>query len=304
MARYHATLETDGEPTELFAYLSDFSNTREWDPGVVEAERLDELPIGEDSKFRLVAEFLGRQSTLTYRVVEFDPPRAVTFLGENATVVSNDRISLEAIERGTRITYDAELTLKGPLRLADALLGLAFKRVGDRALAGLRRTLTATSSEVLRPLRARSLDGRDLELPDDLDQPFNLLVVAFRREQQAVVDGWLPWLTGLEEKRSDVAVYEVPVLPASYAPLRWMIDGGMNRGIPDPAARARTLTSYTDVDEVVANLGLSGPDTIAILVVGPTGRILACEQGDFERAKAERIATVLAPAPAGAGSDT
>jgi hypothetical protein len=42
------------------------------------------------------------------------------------------------------VTYQAELTLKGPLRALDPLLGLAFKRVGDRAATGLRGALAAT----------------------------------------------------------------------------------------------------------------------------------------------------------------
>ncbi|MBV8221122.1 MAG: hypothetical protein JO325_21875, partial [Solirubrobacterales bacterium] len=42
---------------------------------------------------------------------------------------------------GTRVTYAADLRLKGLLRLADPLLALAFRRVGDRALAGLREVL-------------------------------------------------------------------------------------------------------------------------------------------------------------------
>ena len=35
------------------------------------------------------------------------------------------------------VTYDAELTLNGPLGLADPLLGIGFKRIGDRAAEGL-----------------------------------------------------------------------------------------------------------------------------------------------------------------------
>ena len=87
--------------------------------------------------------FLGRQTPLTYRIVEYDPPHAVTFRGESSTVVSLDRITFESSEQGTRITYDADLALKGPFKLADPLLGVAFKRVGDRALAGLRKTVGA-----------------------------------------------------------------------------------------------------------------------------------------------------------------
>ena len=41
----------------------------------------------------------------------------------------------------------------------------------------------------------------------------------------------------------------------------------MTRGIPDPAARARTTTVYTDVQKVLENPGLAGTDTIAVLVV-------------------------------------
>jgi carbon monoxide dehydrogenase subunit G len=141
MARYTASIETPRSPAETFAYLSDFSTTEEWDPGVVEAERLGDPPIGAGTEFRVVARFLGRTTALTYRVVEFEPGDVVTLRGENATVVSLDSITVEPADGGTRITYDADLTLKGPLRLADPLLGLAFGRVGHRALEGLRTAL-------------------------------------------------------------------------------------------------------------------------------------------------------------------
>jgi carbon monoxide dehydrogenase subunit G len=144
MARYVASLETARPIGEVFDYLSDFSTTREWDPGVVEAQRLDEGPVAIGSEFRLLAKFLGRTNELTYRIVELEPPATVALRGENATVVSFDRITLEPAGGGTRITYDAELTLNGPLRIAEPLLALAFNRVGDRALAGLRATLGST----------------------------------------------------------------------------------------------------------------------------------------------------------------
>jgi carbon monoxide dehydrogenase subunit G len=159
MARYRATIDTPREREDVLAYISDFSTTQEWDPGVVEAERLNDAAVGEGTEFRLVAEFLGRKTALTYRIVEYNPPHAVTFRGENATVISNDRITFEAVGEGTRVTYDAELVLKGPLRLADPLLRCAFDRVGDRALAGLKKKLGPMRPEALSPLSGRSLAG-------------------------------------------------------------------------------------------------------------------------------------------------
>jgi len=143
MAHYNASLDTPRPPERMFAYLSDFSTTAEWDPGVIEAERLGEEPVREGTEFRLLASFLGRKTPLTYRIVEYHPPSAVTFRGESPTVVSLDRITFEPSNGGTRITYDADLALKGALKLADPLLRVAFKRVGARALAGLRSTLEA-----------------------------------------------------------------------------------------------------------------------------------------------------------------
>jgi len=140
MASYKATLETQIPAQDVFAYLSDFSNTEEWDPGTVQAHRVDDGPIGEGSEFRLVAAFLGRKSAISYRVVEYDPPRTVSFRGENSTVVSLDRIAVAGAGGGSRVTYDADLTLKGWLKPADPLLGLVFKRLGDRALAGMQAT--------------------------------------------------------------------------------------------------------------------------------------------------------------------
>jgi carbon monoxide dehydrogenase subunit G len=293
MAHYTASIETPRPPAETFAYLSDFSTTEEWDPGVVEAERLGDAPVGEGTEFRLVADFLGRKTALTYRIVEFQPDQAVTLRGENTPVVSLDRITCEPSDGGTRVTYDADLSLKGPLRIADPLLGLAFKRVGDRALDGLREALGSRQPGRLPRLPGRSLDGRHHRLPDDLRARHTFIVAAFRREQQALVDEWLPWLVELEERRPDVAVYELPVLSSAYSPARSFIDGGMARGVGTDAARARTITVYIDVGKAVRELGLPGTDTIGVLLVDRSGRILAREHGGFDDEKTMRLTAAL-----------
>ena len=65
----------------------------------------------------------------------------MTLAGQNASVISTDRITIAEVLGGARIDYDAELRLKGRLKIADRLLMLAFRRLGDNALAGLGRAL-------------------------------------------------------------------------------------------------------------------------------------------------------------------
>lgn len=143
MASFRASVSTPRPAAEAFDYMADFSHTREWDPGVASAERVDLGEVGMGSEFRLMVGIGPAKSGLVYRIVEFDKPAAVTLVGENATLLSHDRIEIEQTESGSRIIYDARLTLKGPLRLADPLLQLGFSRAARRALRGLERVMNA-----------------------------------------------------------------------------------------------------------------------------------------------------------------
>lgn len=58
----------------------------------------------------------------------------------------------------------------------------------------------------------RSLDaapkGAATNLPSDLREQHTFIVAAFRREQQALVDEWLPWLVDPEEAMRFIAALE------------------------------------------------------------------------------------------------
>jgi hypothetical protein len=143
MARYATTVESRKSPEEAFDYLADFANAREWDPGVVEGENLGGQPVGPGSRFRLVARFLGRSIPLEYRIIAFERPHRVVLEADEAAIRSTDEIRVTAADGGIRVTYDADLRLKGWAgKVVDPFLGLAFRRIGDRAAAGLRKALT------------------------------------------------------------------------------------------------------------------------------------------------------------------
>ena len=69
---------------------------------------------------------------------------------------------------------------------------------------------------------------------------------------------------------------------------------GLTRSVRNIARRARTINVYNDVRKVVDNLGLASTDTIAVLLVGRSGAILAGELGGFDEQRADRLASALA----------
>ena len=141
MAHARETVDGTKSQQEAFDYLADFSNTAHWDPGIVRAEKLTDGPIGVGTQFRVEASFMGRTTPLVYVMTAYEPPSRFVVSGENSTVTSLDEITVEAVGDGSRVTYDAELTLKGAAKLFDPLLGLAFGRIADKAIAGLRKEL-------------------------------------------------------------------------------------------------------------------------------------------------------------------
>jgi len=142
MARYLATVESRSPAAETFGYLAAFSNAAEWDPGVLAGGQLDPGPVGAGSRFRLVVPFAGARMSLTYQVIGFVPDREVVLHAANAVLRSTDRIVVTGAADGSTVSYDAEVRLRGPLRVLDPLLQPGFRVVAERAAAGLTDALS------------------------------------------------------------------------------------------------------------------------------------------------------------------
>ena len=142
MARYHATVESRSPAAETFGYLATFSHAEQWDPGVLAGEQLDPGPVRAGSQFRLVVPFLGVRMALTYEVIRFVPDREVLLHAANAGLRSTDRIAVTSAADGSTVRYDAEVRLRGPLRMLDPLLRPGFRAVAERAAAGLAGALS------------------------------------------------------------------------------------------------------------------------------------------------------------------
>lgn len=151
MARYLMHIRTPLSPAEAFAYMADLTNFAEWDPGVDRVDQVQGVGGGPDATFDVAVKAFGRSIALRYETVSYVPPATVVAFAESNLLTSRDTITVQpdGSGAGAIVTYDAVLQLKGLLRLADPLLGLSFKRIGDRAGAGL--VVALAGERVLEP---------------------------------------------------------------------------------------------------------------------------------------------------------
>jgi len=137
------------------------------------------------------------------------------------------------------------------------------------------------------------LEGKKHRLPNDFEGSLNIVIVAFRREQTDLIEGWTGSLEEIERKNLTIRFYELPVLSRSYSPLRWWIDGGMRAGIADKKARKRTITVYTAKRSFKNQLAIPNEETIYIFLVDKSGKILWRSVGDFNEEKIQQLRNSL-----------
>lgn len=139
------TIETTAPLSKVYAFLSDFTTTNEWDPGTVET-RVISGAGGVGTEYHNTSKFLGRKTELVYTLKELDPDKRIVLEGNNKTVRATDTMTLSQTTTGdTRVTYNARFDFKGVVgKLAPVLsplLALAFKKLGDDAAVGMQDAL-------------------------------------------------------------------------------------------------------------------------------------------------------------------
>lgn len=147
MPRYQARLYAPVSADRAFDYLADFSNAAYWDPSVTHSERLDQGPIRQGSEFGLTVRFLGRESTLAYRISRFEPGRLVRLEAENSFLRSVDTLSFRGDGSSSEVLYDAALSTRGIGVLAWPVLRAAFGRLGRAAEEGLQTRLASLAGQ-------------------------------------------------------------------------------------------------------------------------------------------------------------
>ena len=134
----------------------------------------------------------------------------------------------------------------------------------------------------------RDLEGRSVSTPTCFEGSLNVVIVAFRREHQRLVDSWIPWLEEIQRTIPDLRFYEVPAISGTWKPVRRFIDGGMAQAIKVPAVLQRTFTYYGDLSLLTTPLQITDRNDIHVLSV-TAGEVRARTSGDFSPTKAESL---------------
>ncbi|HEY8802711.1 MAG TPA: hypothetical protein VIN00_06500 [Candidatus Dormibacteraeota bacterium] len=155
------------------------------------------------------------------------------------------------------------------------------------------RTSPTPTMTMFPAVRASNLNGRPFDLPGDFEGERNLVILAFQREQQALVDSWSPAIANLLARYADLCFYELPTISRGNLLFRAWLDGAMRAGIPARPARDHTITLYLDKAAFRQALDLPHEDTIYVLLFDRAGRVLWRSNGKHTAQLAGELEQVL-----------
>lgn len=138
-----------------------------------------------------------------------------------------------------------------------------------------------------------NLEGKRFELPHDFQYDINIVAIAFEQWQQTHVDTWLPHLDTLAATYSQLGYYEFPTIATMSPMAQATVDGWMRMGIPDRAARQRTITLYLEVKRFCDALDLPYTHDIYVMVVDRNGAVKGYVEGEYTTAKLTALKEII-----------
>jgi uncharacterized protein YndB with AHSA1/START domain len=142
MPSVERTVTVDQPIEKVWAYLSDFTTSEEWDPPTVSTVRTSG-DGGVGTTYTNVSKFLGNDTETTYVVTEHVPNQRFQLAGDAGSLDLLDTLTFEPTATGTSVTYHAEFSPHGAAKLATPLMPLALKVLADKVADSLQEKLEA-----------------------------------------------------------------------------------------------------------------------------------------------------------------
>lgn len=134
-------------------------------------------------------------------------------------------------------------------------------------------------------ITSSDLNGRSVTLPNDLQGEKRLLLLAYDRKDQKIVDPWINMARQWKLPEERLGIYEIPIIQDPGKFMREFIDVAMKRGIPEADVRRRVITLYTNKDALLDKLAIENDKTIDILLIDADGYVLWRTEGSLTAEK-------------------
>lgn len=126
---------------EVFAFVTDLRNETRWQPNVQEIRIVSDDTMHKGISFVEIRRLVWRDFVWTFEVTEFIPNARYCFQSTFGTAPSKGCRTFEAVNGGTRITEESEVTLSGLYEAFAPILNRLWQRSREASYNRLKAML-------------------------------------------------------------------------------------------------------------------------------------------------------------------
>ena len=148
--RGEGSVHIDRSPADVFAFVAEVENNPRWRSYVIETAWIDDGPMRIGRRGRQVSKMLGMRYEVIAKIVEWDPPRRVSWEAFAGGALVRTECSVEPEAGGCRLTIAAEGDFTARIaRLFAPLLVATMKRQSRSDTAKLKVALERHAEQEL-----------------------------------------------------------------------------------------------------------------------------------------------------------
>ena len=124
----------------VVAYLADFANAEQWDPGTVTCVPVDGSPVHVGKTWKNTSKIAGITTEIDYMLKDLTDDR-VLLVGSNDTATSTDDISITPHPDGAEITYTSIVEFNGIAKLGSPVVRLVFEHLANETEDSIKKAV-------------------------------------------------------------------------------------------------------------------------------------------------------------------
>ena len=128
MARITGEVMIDAPVDEVFDLVADERNEPRYNPRIVRAEKLSEGPVGRGTRFVAEPKSMGSRGEMTLEILDYDRPHRLHNVVRSSYLKVDGTLTFDAVDGGTRLRWDWDMGLVGPMRVLSPVLALVGPR--------------------------------------------------------------------------------------------------------------------------------------------------------------------------------
>lgn len=145
MTHISGEVTIDAPVEEVFDLVADERNEPSYNPRIVRAEKLSEGPVGSGSRFRAEPKGMGARGGMTLEILEYDRPHRLHHVVRSSYMQVDGTLTFQAVGAGTRLRWDWDMSLLGPMRVMSPFLAIVGPRWERQNWVGLKQYVESGS---------------------------------------------------------------------------------------------------------------------------------------------------------------